>query len=335
MSETASRENVPAARSGVPDSDLPSLESWRSKTIGFRYSLSYLKLFEITFTALDDPRPFEPDRPAVREIDVPVPDVPKRHDVIAIRHQPLAAQIPVIKRMPGMLRYAPAQLMHFYTDLRRGPAGVFGAMSSKTRSTIVRKVRNWEKFCGGQLHWRVCRTPEEMAAYHEQARAIARKTYQERLFDAGLPESEAFRTRMMELAARDLVRGFLLFHGDQPIAYLYTPAPDGFLVYEYLGYDPAYARHSPGTVLQYLALNALYEEGRFPLYYWGYGYSQTKDIFSTGRILAADIYYFRPTFRNYAAVWLHYATDRFSERAGAVLDRVGLKQKINRWLKKN
>ena len=44
---------------------------------------------------------------------------------------------------------------------------------------------------------------------------------------------------MVELARRDLVRGFILFHGDNPIAYLYTPAPDGFLVYEYLGYDPA------------------------------------------------------------------------------------------------
>lgn len=82
-------------------------------------------------------------------------------------------------------------------------------------------------------------------------------------------------------------------------------------------------------------MKALCEEGRFPLYYWGYGYTQTKQIFSTGHMLAADIFYFRPTFRNYAAVWLHYATDRFSENAGAFLDRLGLKDKINRWLKKN
>jgi hypothetical protein len=316
-------------------SGVPPLEGWKAKVIGFRYSLSYVKLFEVRFNALEDPRPFAPDRQAVQELDAPAPEVPDRYDVIAVRHQPLASEIPVIKRVPGMLRYAPRQLLHFYTDLRRGPGDPLGAMSSKTRSTIVRKVRNYEKFCGGALRWRMYKTPDEMLEYHERAREIARKTYQERLFDAGLPDTPAFHAQMMELARRDLVRGSLLFHGDEPIAYLYTPAPDGFLVYEYLGYDPAYARHSPGTVLQYLALKALCEEGRFPLYYWGYGYSQTKQVFSTGRFLAADIYYFRPTFRNYVAVWSHYYTDRLSENVGALLDRVGLKHRINRWLKQN
>jgi hypothetical protein len=172
-----------------------------------------------------------------------------------------------------------------------------------------------------------------MPAFQQHARKVAGKTYQERLFDAGIPDSASFRNEMLELARRDLVRAFLLFHGDEPVAYLYTPAPDGFPVYEYLGYDPAYARHSPGTVLQYLALQTLYEEGRFPLYYWDYGYSQTKQIFSTGRLLAADIYYFRPTVWNYAAVWLHFLTDRLSEMVGMLLDRVGLKQRVNRWLK--
>ena len=140
------------------------------------------------------------------------------------------------------------------------------------------------------------KAPGEMLGYHKHAREIAGKTYQERLFDAGIPDTDAFRTHMVELARADLVRGFVLFHGENPVAYIYTPAPDGYLVYEYLGYDPAYARHSPGTVLHDLALKALCDEGRFPLYYWGYGFSQTKDIFSTGRFLGADIYYFVPRY---------------------------------------
>jgi GNAT acetyltransferase-like protein len=332
MTDTPVREIAHAPAPAVEDGAWRG--EWQSRQIGFRYQLSYLKLFEINFTALDDARPFDPDRPAVAELDAPLPEVPAPYDVIAIRHQPLSAPIAVIKRVPTMLRYAPRQLLHFYTDLRRSHGDPFGAMSSKTRSTVLRKVRNYEKFCGGAISWRICRTPEDMRDYQAQARQVAIKTYQERLFDAGLPDDDAFRNHTLELADRDLVRGFLLFHGDRPVAYLYTPAPDGFLVYQYLGYDPAYASHSPGTVLQYLALKALYEEGRFPLYYWGYGFSQTKQIFSTGQFLAADVYFFRPTVRNYVAVWLHYTTDRFSEIVGALLDRVGLKQKINRWLKR-
>ena len=315
-----------------PLATAPSLNGWRSKVVGFRYSLSYVMLFEAKFKALDDPRPFQPDR-ATTELVPPVSEVPDGYDVVVVRHEPLAAAIPVIQRLPRLLRYAPRQLQHFYTDLR-GPEGPFSAMSSKTRSTLVRKVRNFEKHSGGEISWRICRTPEEMIEYHQIARQIARKTYQERLFDAGLPDTDAFRNDMLELARRDQVRGFLLFHDSTPVAYLYTPAPDGFLVYEYLGYDPAFASHSPGTVLQYLALKALHEEGRFPMYYWGYGFTQTKQIFSTAHVLAADIFYFRPTARNTAAVRLHQATDRFSELAGSALDRVGLKQKINQWLKR-
>jgi hypothetical protein len=173
-----------------------------------------------------------------------------------------------------------------------------------------------------------------MREFQALAAELARKTYQSRLFDSGLPDTDAFRSGMLDLAARDLVRGFLLFHGDLPIAYLYTPAPDGFLVYDYLGYDSAYAEHSPGTVLQYLALEALYAERRFPIYYWSYGYSQTKKVFSTREVLGADLFYVRPTLRNRFAVYLHYGIDRLALSAGNVLSRLRLKQSIKRWLKR-
>jgi CelD/BcsL family acetyltransferase involved in cellulose biosynthesis len=206
-------------------------------------------------------------------------------------------------------------------------------MSPKTRSTVVRKVRSYREFCGGEIRWTISTTPEEMVTFHRFAREVACKTYQERLFDSGLPDTEPFREQMLSLARQDSVRAFLLFHGERPVAYLYLPAPDGFLVYDYLGYDPAYSNHSPGTVLQYLALEALYAEQRFPLYYFGFGYSQTKKIFSTGQVLGADVFYFRPTLRNEIAVRLHYATDRFSALLGRWLDRLNLKQAVKRWLK--
>jgi CelD/BcsL family acetyltransferase involved in cellulose biosynthesis len=240
----------------------------------------------------------------------------------------------VVSQIGDTLCYVPRQLPHFYTDLRGGPEQAFKAMSSKTRATIVRKVRQYKTFCNGEIHWRVYRTPQEMSEFQALASELARKTYQSRLFDSGLPDTEAFRKSMLDLAARDSVRAYLLFHGDLPIAYLYTPAPDGFLVYEYLGYDSAYAEHSPGTVLQYLALETLYAECRFPIYYWGYGYSQTKKVFSSREVLGADVFYIRPTLRNRLAVYLHYGIDRLAVSAGSVLSRLRLKQSIKRWLKR-
>jgi len=283
---------------------------------------------------MEDTRPFDPDRPVTNDFQPPCEEVPGGHDVVVLRHQLLAGPIPVLSRVGGLLRYAPRQLPHFYTDLRGGPEQAFKTMSSKTRSTIQRKVRQFKTFCGGELRWSVYRTPGEMTEFHRLAHDLARKTYQERMFESGLPDTEDFRAQMLDLAERDLVRGFLLFHGDAPVAYLYTPAPDGLLIYDYVGFDPGYTEQSPGTVLQYLALEMLYSEQRFPTYYWGYGYSQSKKVFSTGEVLAADIFYIRPTVRNQLAIRLHYGIDRFAESAGALLNRLDLKKPIRRWLKR-
>jgi len=246
---------------------------WNPKTIRLRYSLSDVKLFEVAFTALEESSSFSPDRRLASSVVPPMEEVPAGYDVVVQRYQLLANEIPVIQRLPKLLCYAPRQLLHYYTDLAGGPPQAFKGMSSKTRSSILRKVRHYRDFSGGEIHWGIYQTPDEMCVYHSLAREVARKTYQERLFDSGLPDGDSFRTQMLTLAERGLVRGFLLFHGSKPVAYLYTPAPDGYLVYDYLGYDPEYADKSPGTVLQYLALEALYAEGRFPLFYWGYGYS--------------------------------------------------------------
>jgi len=306
---------------------------WKSRPIEFRFSLSYLKLFGLTFQALEDTRPFDPDAPKLAAAQPPMERIPRGYDVIVERGRPLANPIPVIQRLPNMIVYAPRQMLHFYTDLRGGPGQAFKWMSSKTRSTLMRKVRGYREFSGDEIDWRIYRSREEVAVFHSLARDLARKTYQERLFDAGLPDSEEFRRQMLELAGRDLVRAYLLFHGGKPVAYLYTPAPDGFLVYEYLGYDPAYHDRSPGTVLQCLALEAAFTEQRFPMYYWSYGETQTKRLFSTGNVLGADIFYFRPTLRNSLAVRAHYGTDRFAASTGELLNRLKLKQRIKLMLK--
>jgi CelD/BcsL family acetyltransferase involved in cellulose biosynthesis len=306
----------------------------RPHTVALRYSLSYLKLFELKFNALENAHPFDPERPAFDNALEEVTHVPDGYDAIVLRNELLRDPIPKICTSSTVLRYAPRQLTHYYTLLHGDSNGPMAGMSSKTRSTLSRKVRRYREFCGGEIQWAVYRTPDEMREFFAVCRELVSKTYQERLFDSGLPDTEEFRAYTLDLAKRDAVRSFALFHGNKPIAYLHTPAPDGVLIYEYLGYDPAYAEYSPGTVLQYLALEKLHAEQRFGSYYWGYGYSQTKHIFATGQALGADIFYFRRTPRNVVAVHLHQAVDRFSESMGRLLDRLKVRQHLKKLLKK-
>ena len=60
------------------------------------------------------------------------------------------------------------------------------------------------------------------------------------------------------------------------------------------------------------------------------GEGSHKKYFSTGSQRCADIYYLRPTLRNWLVVSLHSALDVLSDYIATALDYVGVKH----WLKK-
>lgn len=172
--------------------------------------------------------------------------------------------------------------------------------SAKSRSGLKRKRRRFEERSGGALDVRVYRTAYDMAVFHREARDISRLTYQERLLDAGLPEDGL--ADMQDLAARDAARGFLLFLDGRAVSYLYAPARGETLIYAFLGYDPAFADLSPGTVLQLEAMRLLLEERRFRWFDFTEGDGQHKRQFATGSIPSCDLLLLRPTIGNLAAV---------------------------------
>ncbi len=71
--------------------------------------------------------------------------------------------------------------------------------------------------------WKVYKAPGEMPEFFRLARAVSKITYQEKLLDAGLPDSEEFRHEMERLAQQGRVRGFILFYQNKPVSYLYCP----------------------------------------------------------------------------------------------------------------
>src|SRR5258708_2353699 len=113
------------ALSELPEAAFQCMTGWKPKIIQLRYSVSYVKLFVLNFRALEDVRPFDPHRPAVTDARPPIEVIPPEYDVVMERNQPLAAGMPVIQRLPNALRYAPHQMLHFYTDLRGGPDQAF------------------------------------------------------------------------------------------------------------------------------------------------------------------------------------------------------------------
>lgn len=195
--------------------------------------------------------------------------------------------------------------------------------SARSRSAMKRKRRKLEERSGGSLDIRAYRGVEEMDAFHASARAVSALTYQEKLLDAGLPEDAL--AQMRDLAARDAVRAWLLFLDGCPISYLYAPARGDCLLYAHLGYDPAAAELSPGTVLQLEAMRMLMAERRFRWFDFTEGDGQHKRQFATGAIPSVDLLLLRPTLGNRAAMGALDVFDAGVAIARRAASRLGLR----------
>jgi len=233
----------------------------------------------------------------------------------------------------GALRYVESRFRRRFIDLTTGFDTYLSKFSSKTRSTFRRKMKKFCEASSGSIEWRAYRSASEMQVFHTEARRISRRTYQEKLFDAGLPEGAEFVTRMLARARSGLVRGFILFLRGEPVAYLYLPISDGRVIYGYLGFDPAYASLSPGTVLQLLALETLFAERVHRIFDFTEGEGEHKRMFATHEHLCGNVFYLRPTSRNRAVVRLHIASRRLSSFVDRQLLRRDLKVRLKHYLR--
>jgi hypothetical protein len=265
-----------------------------------------------------------------RPADFIVPELPRGVDVAAIAMMPTAGPVPRLRLAGKYIRYAPLQYQHFFARLEGSFADYLEHFSSKSRATVLRKVRKFQVCSGGRIDYRSFSGGDEMPEFHRWASAISVKTYQEKLFQAGIPRYETFAKQVQ---AADDVRGYVLFHQGVPVSYLFCPIYNGVLLYDTLGYDLAFREWSPGTVLQFLAFESLFREGHFSMFDFGQGEGQHKQLFSTDNVHSVEMYYFRRNLSNYAIVLLHSGVQWVSASAGSLLMRLGIKSTIRNWFR--
>lgn len=198
----------------------------------------------------------------------------------------------------GMIAFVRQHYTRHYIDLTIGFDAYQASLSGNTRSTIKRKTRKVADVSGGTLDVRRFRTPDEMTTFHDIARRISLRTYQERLLGSGLPDDDAFLRQMYSSAAADSVRAWLLYVAGEPAAYLYCPAHGGVVRYDHVGHDPAFNDLSPGAVLQMAALGDLFAEGRFSRFDFTEGDGQHKRQFATGGVSCIDMLLLRASLVN-------------------------------------
>jgi CelD/BcsL family acetyltransferase involved in cellulose biosynthesis len=260
--------------------------------------------------------------------------VPESVQGVAIKSQPVSSELPRLTRLPGAIRYVPAQYRRFYVELGQSFEEYVQKFSSQSRSKRRREMRRFAEGSGGTLDLRLYRTPEELQEFLRVARDLSQKTFQERLLDAGLPSGDDFQRRLLEKGAVGKVRAFILFHSGKPAAYLLFEILDpGIVLSLYTGYDPALRALSPGTVLYYLTIEKLFAESGLRMLDFTEGEGTHKQYFSTASRQCADIYFLKPSLRVRAAVRVHAALDSLSRAIVKLLDRLGLKAQIKKLIR--
>lgn len=216
-----------------------------------------------------------------------------------------------------------------YIDMGEEGAPTFAAymarFSGKTRSTLRRKAKKLAAEPGG-YEVSEYRSPAEIERFLDLALPLSARTYQARLLDAGLPDTPEARRAMLEAAENGRMRGFLLHAGESraPVAYLSLPVEGRVLVYAHLGYDPAFARLSPGTVLQMEALERLYAQGRFTHFDFTEGDGAHKAMFATHAAPCASFVLLREGMANRALLSARSGFDAAVAGAKTLARRSGL-----------
>lgn len=256
--------------------------------------------------------------------------LPAELDAFVIPAQPVGAFSPSgLLFSPDWIRYVGPPTNRYSIDLRGTFAGYMKKFGAKSRYNLMRSVKKFSELSGGQICFREFTCEQQMQEFYRLADEIARHSWGARRGQSSFGDRLTL-PELSRLARKEMARGFVLLHGDRPIAYVVCRAFDQHLLYEFVAYDQRYAKWSPGSVLLYLLLERLFAERRFQRLDLGEGTLGYKSFFATDSTRCARVMYFRRSLHNIALVSAHYGISSASVAAGRVLRAVGMKQKLKR-----
>jgi CelD/BcsL family acetyltransferase involved in cellulose biosynthesis len=292
-----------------------------------------MSLFKRTLSGLADRRSFL-EQPVVAGL--PAMGLQSAaHDFYFFPSYPVTDVPPALQRRDGWVYYTPYTFPNYFVDLQRLDSfeAYLATFSGKTRSTLRRKVKRFAEASGGEIQWRALRRTEEMDEFLRLAVPLSERTYQARLLDAGLPASPEFASELRRRAGEGEVRAYLLLLDGKAAAYVLCFCRRGIATYDYVGFDPDLHALSPGTVLQYLLLEAMFAERDLAIFDFTEGEGAQKQLFATDHLQCAKTYVLRASLVNILSLRLHGFLNAASTGLGQILDRWGLKDRVRKMLR--
>ena len=309
---------------------------WQRARVSIAFRLGEIAVASWRLAALVRKRHFTQMAEDTGLENLPVEDLTGETNALFAPCHPVSTAPPAIITRGDTLIYTPKVFKNYFVDL--SGFGDFRSylaqFSSKSRSTLLRKVRKFEKENGEGPVFREFAVDDDFDEFFELAGPISAESYQERLLDAGLPRSPGFIAAIKARAARGEAFGWLLLLREKPVAYVMSLVDNGVASYDYVGYREDAQHLSPGTVLQYFILERLFNRKSIRIFDFTEGEGEHKRFFSTECRLCAKSYVFRRTFWNTVGVRTHKVCDALSGGVTTILEILGLKRVIKSFIRR-
>jgi hypothetical protein len=199
--------------------------------------------------------------------------------------------------------FAPCVQIHRSTDLPRSGDELYGRLSAK-----VRKNQRWQakklvqQFDGDVSVW-CFREPEQIAEMFDDIEKVAGKTYQRQL-GVGFHNTPELRERLCAEARRGRLRSYVLYLRGEPAAFWIGTLYQSTLYSDFMGYDSAHAKYSPGMYLVMKAAEEMctsYSDEPIRRIDWGLGDAQYKEVLGDCSWKEVQIQVFGTTMRGVGA----------------------------------
>lgn len=223
------------------------------------------------------------------------------------------------------LLYVSSRHKRLYAETDQPFESYLGKFKKKSVAEIHRQERRIAETNARSQAIRIVTAPEEMAGFHRDALDIARVSFQWRMLGTGLAADPLALKRMTSAAEEGRAYGFMLHIDDRPAAFHYFRRDDdGVLLFSGTGYDPRYAKYSPGTVLMLEVLHLATDDPDIRLIDFDTGDFPYKTFFATRSIDCADAYYFRKTLRNCGVLSVKHGLSSATRVASCLLKKTHL-----------
>lgn len=186
-----------------------------------------------------------------------------------------------------------------WTELGESFDTYLNAMKGKTRYTIRKKIRELRQHGGGSLELQLIDSEDQVGDFLVAAQEVAQKSWQYRVLGQRIGATEVFRRELGDLAARGLLRAYLLKCGGKPCAFLAGYQYDGVYQYGETAFDESLGELSPGSALHYLVFEDLFRHDKPWAFNFGVGDAAHKRRFSNRESVDTSVYLLRRTPGNH------------------------------------